>query len=112
MWKQRLGSDATYKKLIDIFESAGHSNYAEVVRNIICQGGMKNLETDNLHMQDDSKLLPQPETYPHHISYPLSPKFETQKHSFSDEFLLLNSAAVRDMPQGKNLILDLDSDSQ
>ena len=31
--KLRLGSDATYQKLIDIFENAGYRTYAEIIRN-------------------------------------------------------------------------------
>ena len=33
-WKQNLGCQATYQKLIEVFESAGYQGYAEFVRNI------------------------------------------------------------------------------
>ena len=102
MWKQRLGSDATYKKLINVFESAGHHNYANIVRNIACHGGVKSSEIDDL--SDYAEPFPQPETYPHQKPSPLSPKLETHKPSFCDEFLLLNSTAARDLPGGKNCI--------
>ena len=35
MWKQRLGSRATYGNLIDVFEHAGYKQYAEVVRKVV-----------------------------------------------------------------------------
>ena len=34
MWKQKLGSNATYNNLIKVFESAGHKDYADLVRRI------------------------------------------------------------------------------
>ena len=33
-WKQRAGSDATYGKLIKVFECAGHKDYADHVRKL------------------------------------------------------------------------------
>lgn len=33
-WKQRLGSKATYNKLIGVFECAGYQGYADTVRQI------------------------------------------------------------------------------
>ena len=35
MWKQKLGSGATYSNLIQVFENAGHKGLAEVVREIM-----------------------------------------------------------------------------
>ena len=34
MWKQKLGSKATYNNLIGVFECAGHQDYAGAVRSI------------------------------------------------------------------------------
>ena len=34
IWKQRIGSKATYSRLIHIFESAGYRRYAEEIRRI------------------------------------------------------------------------------
>ena len=35
LWKQKLGDEATYRNLIDVFETAGYKNYADMVRSII-----------------------------------------------------------------------------
>ena len=34
MWKQKVGSDATYGKLIQLFKHADHKDYAEDVRKL------------------------------------------------------------------------------
>ena len=34
-WKQRLGSKATYRRLIGVFECANYKGYAEKVRSIV-----------------------------------------------------------------------------
>ena len=36
-WKQTLGQEATYSKLIGVFEHAGYKGYAETVRKIVEQ---------------------------------------------------------------------------
>lgn len=33
-WKQKLGLNATYNKLINVFECIGYQGYANIVRNI------------------------------------------------------------------------------
>ena len=35
MWKQKLGSGATYSNLIQVFEKADHKDLADVVREIV-----------------------------------------------------------------------------
>ena len=37
-WKQRLGYNATYNRLINVFERAGYSGYASTVRSCIIYG--------------------------------------------------------------------------
>ena len=34
-WKQRLGSKATYRLLIGVFESANYKGYADKVRSVV-----------------------------------------------------------------------------
>ena len=34
-WKEKQGSEATYRKLIKIFERAGYKLYADVVRSLV-----------------------------------------------------------------------------
>ena len=34
-WKEKQGSEATYKKLIKIFEHAGYKLYADVVKSLV-----------------------------------------------------------------------------
>ena len=100
MWKQRLGSEATYQKLIDIFECAGYRNYADIVKNLICDAEN---ETDD--SSDYEEPIPQPETYPHLNLSPLSlPNFRNRKMSSCDEYLLINQATAQNLPEGQNCI--------
>ena len=94
MWKERIGSEATYQKLINIFEQTGYHNYAEIVRNIACH------KMD--HFEDYAEHLSQPVTYPNPILSPSSPT----KHIFSsgchDEFLQVNPTVAQGLPKGEN----------
>ena len=100
-WKQRLGSDATYHKLMDIFERAGYRTYAEIVRNIVCD---TESEVDDSSDYDDP--IPQPETYPFHKpSPPSSPKLSQHKISSCDEYLLVNPNTAQGLTEGENCIL-------
>ena len=102
MWKQRLGSDATYQKLIDIFESAGYRSYAAVVRNIACSVESHKGMDDFGECND---FLSQPDTYPHHEpNISLTPKFLTQDSSSYDEYLEINVTPAQNLPQGKKSI--------
>lgn len=97
MWKQKLGSGATYQKLIDIFKNAGYHAYAEVVRNIV----IHDVEGE---IDDFIEPVPQPETYPIlKPSPPSSPKQSMRKLSLCEEFLPVNQAAVQDLPEGENI---------
>ena len=94
MWKEKLGSEATYQKLINIFEDTGYHNYAEIVRNLACH------KID--HFKDYAEPLPQPVTYPHpKLSPPSSPILSTRRFSSCDEFLEINPTAAQDLPGGK-----------
>lgn len=100
LWKERLGSHATYEKLINIFESAGYRAYAEIVRNIACS-----IEGEMDDFVDCSELLPQPETYPPpRQSPPSSPKLSSRTLSSYDEYLLINPAAAKNLPKGESCI--------
>ena len=97
-WKQRLGSDATYQKLIDIFESIDCRSYAEFVRNIVYS---VETTTEGFSDYDEPNLL-QPNTYPHSEPSPLlPPKPSTRTLSSCDEFLVINQAAAQDLPEGE-----------
>ena len=97
IWKQRLGSDATYQKLINIFERAGHHTYAEVVRNIACDAES---ETDDFH---DDDTMSQPETYPpFKSSHPSSTECSEREPSTCDEYLLINPAIAQRFPKGNS----------
>ena len=37
IWKQRRGSEATYCNLINVFERAGHQDYADTIRRLVSQ---------------------------------------------------------------------------
>ena len=99
IWKQRLGSDATYQKLIDVFECAGYRTYVEIVRNTVCDAES---ETDD--SSDYEEPIPQPETYPHPKA-PSLPKLSPCKPSSRDEYLLVNPATAQGLPEGENCTL-------
>ena len=97
IWKQKLGSAATYRKLINIFECAGYCTYAEIVRNIICD---TESEDDS---SDYNEPIPQPETYPHQTLSLPSPSIPSKiNNGFSsrEEYLLINQTNAQDLPKG------------
>jgi hypothetical protein len=63
IWKRKNGSGATYSKLVEIFERAGHKDYADEVRRII-------QPPSNSKTYDSSEEHSQPQTYP--VSEPQS----------------------------------------
>ena len=99
MWKEKLGSHATYQKLINAFESAGYHAYAETVRSIACH-----IEGEMDDPNDYPELLSQPETYPQpKPSPPSSPKLSTRHDDqflSCDEFLQISSADAQDLLEG------------
>lgn len=66
-WKQKLGSNATYNKLICAFEQAGYQEYADAIRKLVLQISVN--KTDN---STDEKLFP---TLPECVSQPQLPIF-------------------------------------
>ena len=48
-WKEKQGSEATYKKLIKIFKEAGYGLYADFVRNLV------SMCSDQTHKSSDSE---------------------------------------------------------
>ena len=102
IWKRRLGSDATYQKLINVFESAGYRTYAEIVRNTVCDA-----ESEIDESSDYEEPIHQPETYPCvKISRTSSPKPKPSPHRFSscDEYLLVNPTTAQGLPEGENCV--------
>lgn len=99
MWKQRLGSDGTYQKLIDIFEHAGYDFYADVVRKIACSVEVQREIDDDF--SNYNEFLSQPETYPHHKSNISLPNNLSMTPS-SEEYVQVNSTVARNLPQGNH----------
>ena len=96
MWKEKLGSNATYQELINVFESAGYHTYANIVRCCI--------ESEMDDFNDYTVHLSQRDPYPHpKLSLP-SPELSTRKFSLYDEFVQINPAAAQDLPEGENNI--------
>ena len=95
MWKQRLGSDATYNKLIRIFECAGCKHYAENVKRIIhCQESYEEIcDSDS---DEDYFPSPQPQTYPNHEQ----PSTGDIPQSLTSESYIVLDPAIH--PGGKN----------
>ena len=38
IWKQKLGSRATYRELIGVFERAGYRNYVDTIHEVVFDG--------------------------------------------------------------------------
>ena len=96
IWKRRLGSEATYQKLIDVFERAGYCSYANIVRNTLCDP-----EGDNVS-NDYDKPIPQPDTYlQHELSPPASPK-PSKRTSLYDEYSLIDPKTANNLPKSEH----------
>ena len=103
IWKRRLGSEATYQRLIDVFERADSRNCTETLRNIVCEG-----ESEEDDCSDYDEPIPQPQTYPRVKLNPPSSSTKVSKCTSScDEYLLINSATAKGLPEGENCILQL-----
>jgi hypothetical protein len=96
IWKQKLGSEATYQRLIDVFERADFHNCAEIVGNIVCED-----ESEVDDSGDYDEPIPQPETYPNVQSNPPPVPKHSRRISSCDEFLLINPAAANSLPKGE-----------
>ena len=59
-WKQKLGSNATYNNLIDVFERAGYQDYADQIRKLSFRGSYQE-DPSLLHV---AQLPPQPPPQP------------------------------------------------
>ena len=94
IWKRKLGSDATYMRLINVFERAGFQNTAEIVRSIVCEDES---EEDS---SDYDEPIPQPETYPNVQIYPLPSLKHSKRVSSCDEYVLINSVTANTLPKG------------
>ena len=62
LWKQKLGSSATYNELIGAFEHAGYKEYADNVRKVIQPQGFDD-EMDTSSSDEDHFSSSQPPTY-------------------------------------------------
>ena len=94
IWKRKFGSDATYQRLISVFEQADFQNCAEMVKSIVCED-----ENEVDDSSDYDEPIPQPDTYPNVQSNPLpSPKFS--KCVSYDEYFQINPATASNIPKG------------
>ena len=97
LWKQQLGSDATYNKLIRVFERAGYKEYADYVRKVFRHRDHSDSDTDDSSSSEDSYPLPQPQTYPN-LKPPSPSEFPSSKplpHEFYSFILSEN------LPEGE-----------
>ena len=83
-WKQTLGSSATYKNLIGVFERAGYINYADTVKGLIKDMQIDIGDSDrNTHNRtpppSDLSLpqLPQLPVFPEPEQIPQPPSYAT-----------------------------------
>ncbi len=96
IWKQKLSSEATYQRLINVFEGDDFQNCAETVRSIVCED-----ESEVDDSSDYEEPIPQPKTYPNvQSNRPPSPKL-SRCVSSCDEYLLLDPATAKNLPNGE-----------
>ena len=96
VWKQKLGSDATYQRLMNIFERAGFQNCAEIIRSLVCED-----ESEEDDSSDYDEPIPQPETYPNVQPTPRPSLNLSRCVSSCDEYSLINPAAANNLPKGE-----------
>ena len=96
MWKRRLGSGATYYKLISIFERADYQNYADFVKTII---HVSESETADFKNASHFPWPLQPQTYPHHEP-PQNLELPLPDVSSSEEYIYINAEFREDLPKG------------
>ena len=53
-WKEKQGSEATYRKLIKIFERAGYKLYADFVRSLVSKCSD---QADNPNYSEDQQIF-------------------------------------------------------
>ena len=99
IWKQKLGSEATYQRLMNIFERADFQNCAEIVRSIVCED-----ESEVDDSSDYDEPIPQPDTYPSVQSNPPPSPKHSRRTSLCDEFLLINPATANNLPKGDCIV--------
>ena len=73
-WKEKLGSEATYKKLIKIFKHAGYELYADVVRSLVttCSD-----QADKHNDSADQQIFVSPSSQPPSPQFPEFPESVT-----------------------------------
>ena len=99
IWRQRLGSSATYKKLISIFELSGYYSYADEVRKV---AGVEDDEDDDINDEDEAVI--QPQTYPpvkRHMSLDIPSPVPISQ----EQFLLVKPDAAQHLPKSKSKIV-------
>ena len=73
LWKQKQGSEATYRNLIKIFKHAGYEQYADVVRNLVSKCyDQTNKSCDSKDHQMQTFLPPSPPPSPQYPEFPES----------------------------------------
>ena len=73
-WKEKQGSEATYRKLIKIFERAGYKLYADFVRSLVstCSD-----QTDKPNDSEDQQIFLPPSSQPPSPQLPEFPESVT-----------------------------------
>ena len=101
LWKQQLGSRATYNKLISVFDHAGYKAYSENVRKFACASDS---ETDDSSGNEDSFPSPQPPTYPclKPQDSPTPTELSLPEQSVPESYyILIHQAVLKSFPEGE-----------
>ena len=94
VWKRKLGSDATYQRLMNVFEQADFHNCAKIVRSLVYE-----YDSEEDDSSDYDEPIPQPETYPNVQPTPLPSLNLSRCVTPCDEYLLINPAAANNLPK-------------
>ena len=111
MWKEKLGSGGTYKKLLEVFKRAGYETYADNVRRTVQDGDIAVLfQTETYPFlkpqsdDEDDPALSQPLSYPSLKPLCPSPQFTPIQLSPQDYYVLINPAIAENLPEGENIL--------
>ncbi len=95
-WKQKLGTNATLKKLISVFEHAGYKDFADYVRQMLVAEGIPSDATDTASTQ-----LPKPFAEPK----PEFPSIESISISSSTATTTTTVVVEKENRQGREIIV-------
>ena len=91
-WKQNLGFDATYRKLMGVFQCAGYKNYADLVNQIAADSD-SDMDTDDSSCSDGD-YPQQPPSYLPQEPYTTQSTFQVASSQDKTRYVLVDPSQV------------------